>query len=175
MARRASSFRNRSKGPRRLSLWLQGVATRTTLAAANTASIVTQLNAAALALRPFTVVRTRGYMHVESDQSAASESQELSLGVVVVTAQASAIGATAVPTPETDDAADWMVYERIFNSFLFGDATGFNTPAGRFHMIDSKAMRKVDNDSDLLQVIESGTIGAGLIATTYLRTLIKLH
>ncbi len=51
----------------RESLWFNALELTTTLAAASTAVLVGTLSAAALALRPFTVVRTRGNITVHSD------------------------------------------------------------------------------------------------------------
>ena len=70
------------------------------------------LNAAALALRPFTVVRTRANLIIRSDQQAASELFEVAYGETVVSEQASAAGVVSVPTPVTEDASDWHVYDR---------------------------------------------------------------
>ncbi len=105
MAQRHFQNAPRSRGaPRRKSLWLDFASIfvdRAALAAASV-SLVSSLNAAALALRPFTIVRTRGLLIVQSDQVAATEQPFGALGLSVVTDQASAIGISAVPTPITD-------------------------------------------------------------------------
>ena len=67
MARRFHNLRANMIRSGRKSFWFSGLHTRTTLAAASTATLVTELNAAALALRPFTVIRTRGYLTIVSD------------------------------------------------------------------------------------------------------------
>ena len=159
----------------RQSLWFEFDAVSTTLAAAGNAVIQTSLNAAALALRPFTVVRTRGLIHLTSDQVVASEFQDVALGAIVLQEPAIAAGAGSVPTPVTEDASDWFVYERMMNDFLFFDATGVSVNDGRQRLVDSKAMRKVDLGMDIGVIVEASALSDGAIVTTYLRMLIKLH
>ena len=176
---RRSGTRNPSavvvgRGQRRKTLWLANATVRATLSGANAASLTGTLSASALALRPFTIVRTHGIMHIESDQDAASEFQEVAVGGIVVTDQAQAIGVTAVPTPTTEDSSDWFVYARLMHDFLFGSAIGFS-PQGAFLRFDSKAMRKVDLGSTLIHVVESSSQSQGVIVSLYMRTLIKLH
>ena len=73
MARRHSGFRARMVSQGRKTFWLAGTHFQTVMAAANTAVLISTLNAAALALRPFTVIRTRGYIALLSDQLSANE------------------------------------------------------------------------------------------------------
>ncbi len=173
---RKSGFVLRGGVMRRETLWFFGQGARVTLTAASQAVVVTTLNAAALALRPFTIVRTRGLLRVESDQVAATERQDIAYGHCVVSDQAVAIGVTAVPTPATDDGSDlWFVYERVMNDFTFLSSTGAR-PMGVSQYFDSKAMRKVEGDSsDAISVVESSTISLGAIITMHYRQLVKLH
>ncbi len=94
----------RGRAPRRKSLWLDFAQVFTDRAAVPAASsvLLSSLNAAALALRPFTIVRTRGIAHMVSDQVIASETPFGALGFAVVSDQGSAIGVTAVPVPIPD-------------------------------------------------------------------------
>ena len=175
MANRVNRFRvHRSNiaGPVRETLWFGGTYTITTLAA-GTPVLLTSLNAAALAMRPFTIVRTRGALLVGSDQTAAGEVQRVAYGKAVVSDQASLIGITAVPTPITDDGSDlWFVYQPLLGLFRLADATGI--VQNNFQQdIDSKAMRKVDDGQDVVTVIENTGNGADILA--YSRLLIKLH
>ena len=138
-------------------------------------AILSSLNAAALAARPFTVVRTRIELYIISDQQAASEFQAGGFGMAVVSDQASAIGVTAVPTPVTDLSSDlWFVHQVMFNSFVFADATGV-TQEGTRYVIDSKAMRKVNSDEDIVIVQEFSAVGSGFTVASAGRMLIKLH
>jgi len=89
--RSRSGFITRNGVRRRESIWLTGGFQITGIATASTAVFVASLNAAALALRPFTVVRTRGHLYLRSDQIAAAEAYDISYGMAVVSDQASAI------------------------------------------------------------------------------------
>jgi len=146
------------------------------LAAASNASFMNSLNAAALALRPFTVVRSRGFLHVKSDQTGALEDWNVALGYSIVSDQASAIGITALPTPDTDRGSDlFFVFEDLAGSFVFVSGVGFDSEGGIFKDWDSKAMRKVEEGQDLVITSEAGAISAGLTITHGARILIKLH
>ena len=72
---RKSGFITRGGVSRRETVWFGDVYTNTAVAAANTAVLLSSLNAAALALRPFTIVRTRGQLSIRTDQTAATEQQ----------------------------------------------------------------------------------------------------
>jgi len=170
---RKSGFIKRSGVMRRESLWGSWDTVQTTLSGAPTAAITNSLNATALALRPFTIVRFRGWMHVVSDQIAATETYIGDVAMAVVSEQASALGVTAVPTPLTDKGSDlFFVYEQLGTRLQFADATGFINN-GVSKEIDSKAMRKVNGDQDVVMVVENEI--AGCVITTTGRFLVKLH
>jgi len=175
---RKSGFIMRSGGKRRETAWLGGEAFSVALAAPNTAVLASSLNALALALRPFTVVRTRGFASVSSDQSAATEDFGASLGMAVVSDQAVAVGVTAIPTPTLEDFSDlWYVYEMMLGRFAFGSAASFSD-VGVGRVIDSKAMRKVEDGQDLVLAVEgpgATFTASGSIIKVYTRILIKLH
>ncbi len=157
----------------RETLWIGIGTVEAALTGAPTAVILNALNAAALALRPFTVIRTRMVMFGRSDQVIAGESWGVDVAGVVVSEQASAIGVTAVPTPATDVGSDlFFMYEQIFGRFQFLDSTGA-VNMGVFKQIDSKAMRRVNEDQDVLIVAENEVNGVQLITSG--RILVKLH
>ena len=56
----------------RKTFWFSGLHSSVALAAGG-ATLISSLNAAALALRPFTIIRTRGFVGVTMDQVIASE------------------------------------------------------------------------------------------------------
>ena len=181
MAPRRSFSRGRAplrQGQRRKSLWFDSIWTVDTIAT-DGAVIVTSLNAAALLQRPFTIVRTRGIIYMSTDQAGSTENQAIIYGDIVVTDEAVAIGITAVPTPETESASDWHVFEPIASRFFLNSAIGASEGAGAGVMVqvDSKAMRKVDIGEDLIGVLEVGASGAseGVIVRMFMRTLVKLH
>ena len=173
-------FRNRSipqgRSSRRQTRWLSGPTTAITLAAANTAALILSLTAEELALRPFTIVRTRGLFRTSSDQAAASETFETSMGMAVVSDEARVVGVTAIPTPEEQRDSDlWFVYESLMGEFLFGDSTGFQDTPQQQVRFDSKAMRKVEDGQDIIVALQNSAISDGTISVVSFRMLIKLH
>jgi len=171
MARRHS--RGLTRGVRRETAWLFVGVFSETDANANTATLLGSLDATALALRPFTIVRTHLEVQVLTDQAVAAEQQSLAVGMAVVSDQASAIGVTAVPTPHNDAGSDyWYLHQYIFAD---SSITANESIQGQNRSIDSKAMRKVDDDSDVILVGEGAGIGNGMIYTIGGRFLIKLH
>jgi len=159
---------------KRETLWAADTTFEVTLAGAPTAVLALSLSAATLALRPFTVVRTRGFLHCQSDQAAAPETFGVGLGMAVVSDQAVAIGVTAVPTPVTDKQSDlWYVYESLFGATIGNAFVGNMANRGVQKEIDSKAMRRVEEGQDLIVVVENEI--AGCVVTYTGRFLIKLH
>ena len=111
---------------------------------------------------------------VGSDQSAATELFMGNFGAAVVSDQAVAVGVTAVPTPATDRGSDlFFLLETWPGSVsLIGTSWSENhTP----REIDSKAMRKVEGDQDIVFTAEAGLTGNGLTMQAVGRLLIKLH
>ena len=162
-------------GARRETLWASVAPVSTTIAAANGTALILSGNDALLALRPFTIVRTRLEMHVHSDQAATSEFQHVALGVQVVGEEAVDAGASSLATPFAEQGSDlWMVYEELMNFQFFGSTVGFNNN-GVSRTIDSKAMRKVQDGYDVAYMLEASSLSAGLICTVSGRFLIKLH
>ncbi len=175
MVIRRSRFVSRTRGARRETDWFSIAVTSSQVA--NSATLVSSLNAAALALRPFTIIRTHLQITATSDQSAASESYFAALGAAVVSDPAAAIGVTAVPTPETDRESDlFFLYQDILGDFSFGSNIGFIGNEMVQYSLDSKAMRKVSADEDVVFVVEGGTvIGEGSLISFSGRMLVKLH
>ena len=161
-------------GARRVSTWFQFQPITLTQASLGTATLVFSLNAAALALRPFTVVRTLFQYAVNSDQGASAETQSGAVGLAVVSDQSVAIGVTAVPTPITDMASDlWFAYS------LFNQRSSSGGTAGQIgftYELASKAMRKVDIGQDIIVVVESvSAISGGIQIHLGGRMLVKTH
>ena len=164
------------KGPRRSTLWIDIVEVNTTLASSNLVAFINSAGAGLLAIRPFTVVRTRGILAFRSDQTGASESFNAALGYAIVSDQASAIGATAIPTPYTDLGSDlFFVHQFMSGRFEFVTGIGFHPQAMATIEYDSKAMRKVNDDQDIAVVLETSSIGSGINIYHAARMLIKLH
>ena len=174
MVRRFSRGRGRL-GSDRIMSWLPIDIASFSVSAAGT--IVNSLTTAEKARRPFTVIRTHLEVAMNTDQIIASEDQIGAVGMCVVSDQAVAIGAMAVPTPVTDLDSDlWFVHQLMFGEFVFMTAAGFQARTSVRTTIDSKAMRKVDDSEDLIMVAQSSSaLGEGITMITGGRLLIKEH
>jgi uncharacterized protein (DUF2147 family) len=93
----------------------------------------------------------------------------------VVSDQAVAIGITALPTPVTDSQSGlFFQYNWIFSDYTLSSAVGIASVSKSLD-IDSRAMRKVEEGQDVVEVMESGTITSGLTLRGFTRLLVKLH
>ncbi len=174
MARSRIVVRRGGVVTRRQNVWL-GVNVQTTAIAAATAVLVASLNAAALALRPFTVVRTRMLIRWSSDQSAATERPFGAIGQIVVSDEAAAAGVASIPDPVTNPSAPWFFYEPLSDEIIFKSGVGIDSGAGYVVLGDSKSMRKVGQNEDitLIATNSSSTDGANVVVQG--RILVKLH
>ncbi len=143
--------------------------------AADASVLLTQFNAAALALRPFTIVRTHLMLHVASDQQVADEHVRGALGLGVVSEDAAAAGAGSIPDPFADADFGWFVWQPFINEFLFITGSGIQEPAGSTYTVDSKAMRKVGLAETMVIMFEEAEGSAGLNVSLIGRMLLKLH
>ena len=138
--------------------------------AANTIALLSQLNAVALALRPFTIVRTHLDLFVRSDQSAAVEDPFGAFGAIVVSDQASATGVNAVPSAIANGDAPFFVWQ----GFALQGGAAPATADGEHWTIDSKSMRKVGNNEDIVFVVTNANAADGLSIYFNGRILVKL-
>jgi len=123
-----------------------------------------------------TVIRTRGLLGWRTDQTVADEVMFGAFGICVVTQQASSVGITAVPHPGTDAAwGGWLYHTYFFSDFQLGDLTGFSGKLMSLITIDSKAMRKVDEDDRLVTVVENTSSVSGFRFANSERFLSKVH
>jgi len=174
MARRHFSS-SRSRGASRATSWLELQPTITALDT-SIAAIILSLTTAEKAKRPFTIVRTHIHVRMASDQLGADEQQLGAIGMCVISDQAEAIGITAVPTPVVDLASDlWFLHQFLSSDFSFISAVGFDAAGGYSVDIDSKAMRKVNDDEDVILVAETASVASGALYTIAGRLLIKEH
>ena len=155
----------------RKTTWFGFQPVETTLASSVATGAVFSLNAAALALRSFTIVRTHWEVKLMSDQAAGVENQSLGVGLVVVSDQVVSVGITALPLPVTDMPSSLF----FLHALIFGDGArvATQTTDSSYRSIDSKAMRKVEIGQDLVVVIEGGGVGSGMIVTQGGRILVK--
>ena len=97
------------------------------------------------------------------------------IGIGIVTADAFAIGATAMPGPLSDMSFSWL-YHSFFNLFSFATGQEFGQGmTGVRIAIDSKGMRIQDASEVLFGMVETTELGAAaleFVADT--RTLDKL-
>ena len=173
---RKSGYTLRSGVMRRESLWFE-VSPSIQSSAPGVAVLLASLNTAALGLRPFTVVRTRGPLFIRSDQQAATEPYQAAIGLAVVSDQSVAIGVTAVPTPVTDSGSDlWFVYQWMQGAFIFNSGIGATESGSTQIQVDSRAMRKVEDGQDVIIVQETAAVqSTGSQLLSAFRILIKLH
>ncbi len=171
---RKSGFIVRGGRSVRQMLWLADTWTQTVLASASATALVSSLNAAALALRPFTIIRTHSHILYGSDQTGTTEDQSGGMGMTIVTDQAITAGVGSIPTPSLVNSADWFALQMLASNFTF--ITGIGTLLDRVHYdIDSRAMRKVDVGSDLAVVVDNSGLSTGAVIQAINRILIKLH
>ena len=177
MARRSRSFVRRAPGPRRMTEWGFLSSTGVTNLAANTFVQAGSLSQALFGdSTPLTLIRTRGYIFVASDQGAATETPLGAAGVVISTEAARAAGAASLPDPTADeDTGVWQTYVPFVNRFQLVNATGIDSNAGSLFMVDSKAMRKIDTGFALNLMISNAAALHGMVFAVNFRFLFKLH
>ena len=161
------------RSSKRLTLWLQFQPVSTTLSTSATAAAIFSLNAVALALRPFTIVRTRFQLRLGTDQASSLETQACAVGLAVVSDEAVAVGVTAIPTPNTEAGSSlWFAHQYLYGEQ--SDKTG-DIRRGTHAVMESKAMRKVATGQDIVVVAEGAGVGAGMIIVIGGRILIKTN
>ena len=168
----------RSRGSRRSTAWALGlggstVSTQTTTSAGLLGAGV------AINLGSVTIVRIRGMARVWlTTASALGEGFHGALGIGLVTTQAFNVGATAVPEPLGDMEWDGWMWHQFFDVFN-GAATvadvGESFASEVNITIDSKAMRKFDEDMTLIAAFEAVEIGTATVNMALdSRLLVKL-
>jgi len=163
----------RSGSQRRATSWDISMQTSTTINIPAASKVLVVSTAGALT-KNFTVVRTRGYLAVASDQIAAGELQVGGFGIGVVTSRARAAGVASIPGPMTDSTWDgWFVHDTFGQGLEVNSAVGFLADFFQRYVIDSKAMRKLDIDEDIVFVVENFHATTGFDVLFAVRYLIK--
>ncbi len=122
-----------------------------------------------------TVIRIRGLFGWRTDQAAADEEQLGAVGICKVSEPAATIGISAIPTPNTDAAWGGWIWHSYFASFFeFVSSTGVFADGLHRIVIDSKAMRKFDEDDRLVLVVENSAATGIRVADSF-RILSKIH
>ena len=125
---------------------------------------------------PLTVRRTFGILNWRSDQTVLDERPMGAFGMCIVSEDAFAVGASALPGPFTDAESDlWFVHQFLFAAFeQAGTVDGFESAAGQSYAINSKAMRKLTTDERIVMVMENGHSSQGAVSYVAVRVLSSL-
>ena len=166
MARRSRGFSPVRVATRRKTGWQEGFGGVTTQAIS--ADGKTILGAGAQVVDDgFTLVRTRGVISIGlSASSTVGGGFTGAVGVGIVTNDAFAIGATAMPGPLADAQWDGWLFHTFFNSMGLkaGLATQDTVPQAVQHIVvDSKAMRKLNLNDPIFAMIDVIEIGVAVI------------
>ena len=139
---------------------------------AGASSIVASFDPGAAAMVKPTIVRSRGVLSVRSASSAADVSVVGAFGMCVVSDQVFTAGAASVPGPWTDGDWDgWFVWQ-AFSLSLEVTTDISRIINDRIFEIDSKAMRKVNENETILLVVESQAVA--IEVSVPIRVLLKL-
>ncbi len=124
---------------------------------------------------PGTVIRTVGYIAVQSDQVAATERPFGAMGFAVVSEQARAAGVASLPAPINNEESDlWFVHQQFAASFRFVTAAGFSEELKIFEF-DSRAQRKFVDGEAIVVVVENASATFAMNYVLKFRILFKLH
>ena len=110
-----------------------------------------------------TIRRTIMQLHVNTDQSAASETQIGAVGMHVANdnAIAAGVGSLLGPVTDADDEA-WFLWAPIAQVFSVITAVGIIDPSGQLYHIDSKAQRRVQLGQSAVVVVENSHAAFGM-------------
>ena len=109
---------------------------------------------------PFTIVRTRGLYNFFPNTLTANLFVTGAIGMAVINGEAFDVGITAMPTPWSESFDDrWFFHEYWSSAYIAGASTA-NELSNQGHVIDSKAMRKVNFGDVIVTVIENASSDA---------------
>ncbi len=173
-----SSFRG-SRGVRRETQWRGTVvsAVGPQIVAVSSKLLLGNITAAQFAGEvPLTLVRTRGVFGFHSDQISASEDQVGAFGIAIVEEQARAAGVASLPGPQTNSAWDgWLYWHAIQDRLAVATAVGVADHFQTVIEIDSKAMRKINDNEALVLIAENASASHVFSVSINVRTLYKMH
>ncbi len=107
---------------------------------------------------PATMMRCRGEVFFQLDPAAADERAQIAVGLIVATDAAVAAGIAALPQPIAVPEAEWSWYGYATISSLAETAVVAGSNLWARLEVDSKAMRKVKANEQLVMVCEVGTV-----------------
>jgi len=166
----------RRSGSRRATDWSLGItATAEVAVPANSSVLLASIAASALSgITPSTLIRTRGLITVTSDQVVTSELQIGGVGLTFVSERARAAGVGSLPRPVSEFGWEgWFMHQFIAARVQVATAVGFDAQMYTQYPIDSRAMRKFDDDSALVLVGENTHATHALNLIVFLRMLVK--
>ena len=144
----------RSRAQKRVTAWV-GSADQGLVAVGGGAKVLVQSNAT---LIDTTIVRVRGTLGVRPNDSSADQNVVGAYGIGIVSDQAFAAGAASMPGPWSDkDWGGWLVWMAIGFRYEFISGTGALLGSVQ-QIIDSKAMRKVQQNETVVAVAESQAV-----------------
>ena len=129
-----------------------------------------------------TVMRLHGFLEVQLQIASADlDGFSLAVGVGVVSADAFAVGISAVPKPFDDiDWSGWLYhwFGAIHAPNIIGGAAGESTPTASDNLlvpVESKAMRKLSINDVLFGIVQVGETGtANMTVRLGTRVLLKV-
>ena len=162
-----------NRGPRRATDWSASAELTAMVSLAGGASALSEV------FTPLaggeTIIRTRGIFAWTTDNDASAEEQLGAFGIAVVSEPAATVGITAIPTPVVDAAwGGWLYHTYFASRTAFATAVGKEYDAVHQIVIDSKAMRKVDEDDRVVMVVENASPD-GMKFWNSERILTKVH
>ena len=171
MANRVLTRGRGRAAPRRKTTWVRSTlpAGVNALASGTTAFDQQLVSLTSFGFDEVTLVRTRGYLFVQSDQVAAREEAFGALGMCVVKDPAAAVGGTSLPGPLTEMGDDiWFLWQPW--------ACDHDTLGNQAYsmVFDSKAQRKFVPGETIVVQMENSASGFGVEYELWFRMLFML-
>ena len=173
MAGRVVVRGGRNTRVKRKTFWIgAAVVTVESTLAAGTTVLDSSLSAAALALRPFTVIRTLGLLSVASDQTASTEQPFGALGILVVDDRAVAAGAGSIARPYSESFdSDFFMHQFWSTKTQVATAASITGNAYTQFLIDQRGQRKVSIGNDIVVMMQNNESGDAVVFQLSLRML----
>jgi len=175
VARQRSGFRH-PRAPRRQTEWDEGPGGEAVTTIVG--NILQILGAGVEALETLTVTRIRGLLTCDlSIVGGANEGFQLTYGIGIVSSDAFAVGATAVPNPQEDmDWGGWMTHGFMNIVSPVATLSQASSQVKRVQaVIDVKAMRKMSPNETLFMVVDTLETGTATMKVFFdSRILVKL-
>ena len=176
MARQRSGFHRDQGSRRRLTSWGEGPGDQS-LTSISTTSFVILGSGIILLIPGLTVVRIRGELTLRfTSAGAADNGISFTYGIGIVSADAFAVGVTAIPNPQDDmEWPGWMWHG--FTTFRAASATLADVGSASVVRIpvDVKAMRKLGENEILFAALDADESGTATATASFdSRMLVKL-